>query len=216
MSVSLLLFCRQVYLCHILDFMGKYHSQSLFVPLCLWSLPVPSKSFTISSGNYPSAFCHYRYFIHKKCFNFLNIDINGIIQCIYTLFYLVCLTQYNGFDGLPKKLPANAGDVRDVNSIPGSGRSPGGGHVNPLQYSCLGNPMDRGVWWATVHRVTNNWTRMKWFSSQTKALIFIQVIKGRSSLLFYWWSEVKWKVLSCVRLFATPCMEFSRPESWSG
>ena len=49
---------------------------------------------------------------------------------------------------------ANAGNVRDVGSIPGSGRSPRGGHGNPLQYSCLENPMDRGAWWATDHRVT--------------------------------------------------------------
>ena len=44
-----------------------------------------------------------------------------------------------------KNLPVNAGDIRDVGSIPGSGRSPGGGHGNPLQYSCLENPMDRGA-----------------------------------------------------------------------
>ena len=49
-----------------------------------------------------------------------------------------------------KNLPANAGDVRDVGSIPGLGRFPGGGHDNPLQNSCLENPMDRGAWWATV------------------------------------------------------------------
>ena len=49
-----------------------------------------------------------------------------------------------------KNLPANAGDTH---SIPGSGRSPGEGNGNPLQYSCLENPMDRGAWWATVHRV---------------------------------------------------------------
>ena len=48
---------------------------------------------------------------------------------------------------------ANAGDVRDVGSIPGLGRSPGGGNGNPLRYSCLENPMDRGAWWATVHGV---------------------------------------------------------------
>ena len=52
---------------------------------------------------------------------------------------------------LVKNPPANAGDV---GSIPGSERSPGGGNGNPLQYSCLGNPMDRGAWWATVHGVT--------------------------------------------------------------
>ena len=52
-----------------------------------------------------------------------------------------------------KNLPANAGDIRDTCSIPGSGRFPGGGNGNPLQYSCLGNPTGRGDWWAIVHRV---------------------------------------------------------------
>ena len=52
-----------------------------------------------------------------------------------------------------KKAPANAGDVREMGSIPGSGRPPGGGRGNPLQYSCLENPIDRGAWWAIVHRV---------------------------------------------------------------
>ena len=50
-------------------------------------------------------------------------------------------------------MPANAGDATDMGSIPGSGRSPGRGHGNLLQYSCLENPMNRGVWWATVQRV---------------------------------------------------------------
>ena len=49
-----------------------------------------------------------------------------------------------------KNPPANAGDIGDAGWIAGSGRSPGGGHGNPLQYSCLENPMDRGAWWATV------------------------------------------------------------------
>ena len=53
-----------------------------------------------------------------------------------------------------KNLPANVGDVKDVGSSPGSGRSPGEGNGNPLQYSCLENPMDRGAWWATVHGVS--------------------------------------------------------------
>ena len=52
-----------------------------------------------------------------------------------------------------KNLPANARDIRDVSLIPGSGSSPGGGHGNPLQYCCLENPMDRGAWQATIHRV---------------------------------------------------------------
>ena len=52
-----------------------------------------------------------------------------------------------------KNPPANAGDVKDTGSTPVSGRSPGGQHGNPLQYSRLENPMDRGAWWAMVHRV---------------------------------------------------------------
>ena len=60
-----------------------------------------------------------------------------------------------------KNPPASAVDGRDAGSIPGSGKSPGGGHSSPLQYSCLGNPMDRGAWQATVHGVTKSRTRLK-------------------------------------------------------
>ena len=60
-----------------------------------------------------------------------------------------------------KNTPANAGDVRDPGSIPGWGRSLGGGHGNPLQYSCLGNPMDRRAWWAAVHGVAKSRTQLK-------------------------------------------------------
>ena len=61
-----------------------------------------------------------------------------------------------GFPGgsVVKNLPAMQGDSGDAGLIPGSGRSPGEGNGNPLQYSCLGNPMDRRAWWATVHGVT--------------------------------------------------------------
>ena len=55
---------------------------------------------------------------------------------------------------------ANAGDIRDTGLISGSGRSPGGGNGNPLQYSCLGNPMERGTWLATVHGVKKSWTQL--------------------------------------------------------
>ena len=64
-----------------------------------------------------------------------------------------------------RNLAANAGDIRDEGSIPGLGRSPGGGHGSPLQYSCLENPMDRGAWWATVHRVAKSRTWLKWLST---------------------------------------------------
>ena len=59
-----------------------------------------------------------------------------------------------------KNLPANAGDLRDTGLIPGLGRSPGEGNGNPLQYSCLENPMDR-VWWATIHVVQRELVTVK-------------------------------------------------------
>ena len=65
--------------------------------------------------------------------------------------------------GLPqwlsgKESACNIGAAGDKDSIPESGRSPGGGHGNPLQYSCLENPMNRGAWWAIVHGIAKGWT----------------------------------------------------------
>ena len=57
-----------------------------------------------------------------------------------------------------KNQPASAGDIRDASAIPGSGRSPGGGHGDPIQYSCLENLMDRGAWWVTIHTVAQSRT----------------------------------------------------------
>ena len=63
-----------------------------------------------------------------------------------------------------KNPSANEGDIRDTGLIPGLGRSPGGGQGNPLQYSCLENPMDRGAWLARIHRVAKNETQLKGLS----------------------------------------------------
>ena len=68
-----------------------------------------------------------------------------------------------------KNLPANTGDRRDTGSIPGLGRFPGGGHGNPVQYSCLGNLMDRGAWRARVHGVAQSQTRLKQLSSSSSS-----------------------------------------------
>ena len=62
---------------------------------------------------------------------------------------------------LGKEFACQCRRLRDVGLIPGSGRSPGKGHGNPLKYSCLENPKDRGPWQATVHRVAQSWTRPK-------------------------------------------------------
>ena len=87
-----------------------------------------------------------------------------------------------GFPGgsVVKNPPANTGDARDVDSIPGLGRSPGEGNGNPLQNSCLGNPMDKGAWWATVHGVTKE-------SDMTERLN-----NNNSSNLYYWVQRPQW------------------------
>ena len=69
--------------------------------------------------------------------------------------------------------PANAEDIRDVGLIPGSGRSAGGGHGNPLQYPCLENPMDRGIWWATVHSVAKSQTQLKGLNMQHARILLL-------------------------------------------
>ena len=80
-----------------------------------------------------------------------------------SLIFSVVLTYVNSRASqvvlVVKNLPADSGDIRDTGSVPGLGRSPGGGHGNPLQYSCLENPMDRRAWWTTStgsHRVGHN------------------------------------------------------------
>ena len=81
----------------------------------------------------------------------------------------------------PSNLVLNAGDVRDRGSIPGLGRSPGGGHGNPIQYSCLENPTNRRPWQTTVHRVTKSQTQLKRLSMHAQvARVFLvaQTVKN--------------------------------------
>ena len=74
---------------------------------------------------------------------------------------------------------ASEGDIRDMGLIPGLERSPGGEDGNPCQYSCLENPMDRGSWWAMVHRVAQNRTQLKRLS--THAHMYIRFREGGPS-----------------------------------
>ena len=89
---------------------------------------------------------------------------------------LVAVHRLLGFSGdaKVKNLPANAGDAGVLGWIPSSGRSSGGGSGNPLQYSCLGNPMDRGAWWATVHGVAKSRTGL-WAHVHTHRLLTMVV-----------------------------------------
>ena len=85
--------------------------------------------------------------------------------CLYIYIYIYIYTSQVAL--VVNNLPASAGIIRDTGSVRRSGRSPGGGHGNPLQYSCLENPMDRGAWWATVHGVAKSWTWLKQLSTHT-------------------------------------------------
>ena len=103
-----------------------------------------------------------------------------ICVCVYTHMY-ICIYIYTcGSDG--KKSACNAGDL---GSIPGSGKSPGKGHCNPLQNSCLENPKDRGAWQATVHGVTKSQTQLSNFHSLTHTYIKVVNLKHRKHTLDY-------------------------------
>ena len=94
--------------------------------------------------------------IQKKKKKLLKTGLNMSIKIIKLLF----LEWFPGGTAV-KNPPANAGDARDLGSVPGLGRSPGDRNGKPHQYSCLGNPMDRGAWRATVHGVSKSrayWT----------------------------------------------------------
>ena len=98
-----------------------------------------------------------------------------------------------------KNPPTNAGDVRDMGSTPGLGRSSGGGHGNLLQYSCLENPMDRGAWRATVHRVMKSWTWLKQLSMHT----YLQLYSGRSEVGLYMFYKIQCIFLKNISLFSS-------------
>ena len=94
-----------------------------------------------------------------------------------------CAKSHLGFSGgtVVKNPPDKQGNTRDEGSVCGSGRSPGGGNDNPLQYSCLGNPMDTGAWWATVHGVTED-SDMTQQISNNKNYFYLPVTTNSFSL----------------------------------
>ena len=101
------------------------------------------------------------------------------------------------YEGLPwwlsdKESACNAGAAGDLGSIPGLGRSPGEGNDNPLQYSCLENSMDRGAWWAIVHRVSKSQTQLSNFHLLTHS--WMELLCPRSHLLpGDLWPKLKWR-----------------------
>ena len=111
-----------------------------------------------------------------------------------------------------KTPPANAGDRRDAGLSPGLGRSPGGGHGKPLQYSCLENPMDRRAWWAPVRGVTKSRTCMlavAYISYCLPGLLTKSGLMAKSALLsvlFFFFSKKNWRTIPlqcCVGFYHT-------------
>ena len=106
-----------------------------------------------------------RYKIFKN-YSDKNVDERMEVDNVYYTIFSVCNTciilYWASQLALVVKNPdVKSGGIRDMGLIPGLGRSPRGGHDNPLQYSCQENSMDRGAWWATVHRVPKSQTRLK-------------------------------------------------------
>ena len=118
-----------------------------------------------------------------------------------------------------KKLPASAGDARDVHSVPDLGRSPGEGNGNPFQYSCLENPMDRGAWRATVHRVPKSQTRLSnWACTHTYACVYVCVNPHMAvciyvSVYMHVKKEQFWSLDCQVRVFCLAYISFKEPIS---
>ena len=121
-----------------------------------------------------------------------------------------------------KNPPANSGDVKDVAWIPGSRRSPGGGHGNPLQHSCLENPMDRGAWHTTVNRVTKSQMWLMLLSTHAWSKVFFVKVYNTGYLK---WTE-NWAILKhscrgysstsdiCDHIWEQITLPPSLPTSW--
>ena len=121
-----------------------------------------------------------------------------------TICVLTGIRNFPG--GISGKEPTNAGDIRDAVPIPGLGRSPGGGHGKSLQYSCLENPMDRGAWWPTIHRVTKSQTQLKWLSTHSTVIKSPFASASLRGLPFY----VNYLLLLLWRLL---CLHFTEEET---
>ena len=170
----------------------------------------------------------------------LSLSVFAFLTCEMRKKYITCFMRVRRLKwhtlqcqssqmALVVKNPlANARDARDSGSIAGWGISSGGRNGNPLQYSCLENPMGRGAWQATVHRIANSRTRLKLVTMHYYTVPGTLLFHSKRYLwilitLFEW---INWLLLlllsrfSCVRLCAAyqvpPSLRFSRQEHWSG
>ena len=127
----------------------------------------------------------------------------GTMGCLYVFVCIhICVYFPGGSDS-----KASAYSAGDLGSTPGSGRSPGEGNGNPLQYSCLENPMGGGAWWAIVHGVAESDTTERLHSLTIYVCIYIYISLSRVRLFVTLWT---------IAHQAPPPMGFSRQEHWSG
>ena len=106
-----------------------------------------------------------------------------------------------------KSTPANAGDIKDLGSIPGPGRCPGGGHGNPLQYSCLESPMDRGDWWAKIQRVAKSQTWLNQLSTHAFSSLY-------QNLLSQLWNQIDRDLILLMSVFSAHSTESVGGQCW--
>ena len=101
-----------------------------------------------------------------------------MVREMFLSLLLLLLLIHWAFQVTPvvKNPPVNSGNIRDVDLIPGLGRSPGGGHSNPLQYSCPENPTNREAWWAIVHTVAKSQTRLNQLSIHAHTIYILIII----------------------------------------
>ena len=120
--------------------------------------------------------------------------ISFVISSVTHWLFKSVLFNFWGFPGgsVVKNLPAKAGDTRDMGSVPVSGTVPGVGNGNPLQYSWLENPMDRGAWWPTVNGVTKGWIWLSTAQHLISTYLWIFQIS-----LWCWNLNSFWFLISC-------------------
>ena len=125
-----------------------------------WLLHVLLAKLSLAVMCFSSPHCEIWIAVFLKRFYWSTVDLQFCVSFRGTAkwFFLPFFFSPDSFGLVVKNLPANAGATGDSGSIPGLGRSPGGGNGIPLQHSCLGNPMERGAWRATAHEVAKSWT----------------------------------------------------------
>ena len=147
----------------------KYGQLRLCLPNRLWSILHIVLHWSWHLSDWRNTYTHVLFEILKSFFSFLWGMVVYMPRGSPDPVMFMCLWAFQVV--LVVKNPAaNAGDIREMGSIPGAGRSPEGEHGNPLQHPCLENPLDGGAWWALVHTIPKSWTWCQWLSTAHDSL----------------------------------------------